>query len=171
MLDPSQAKQEAIAEAAELLQDPFWRPAFENATPSEPVLVTNESKPDRSYYLVDFRKGDRSTGRMVINANTGQVSQVTGCESDGASLPPFITPDKVDDQLLAQAQQPAPPGLQSEIPAGVPKKELIWKPSIDSRSMFQPFYKLTWENDVERFLRTDGALFEKLTPPEDETPE
>ena len=160
MLTPDQALDEAIAEGMELAKDEAWETAFSGARPRLPVLVRNLTKPASDYYLVDFRKADRSTGRMVLNPSTGNADLVSGIEYDGETLPEFIGPGEV----LARI----PPlvylddGRQVRVPVGTPQVELVWAHCHQSQTMFEPFYRLLW-TDGSLYLRIDGKFFDRLT--------
>jgi hypothetical protein len=168
MLSVTEAQDLAKAEANELAADPFWQAAFAGAAPRPPVFVKNLSKPALSYFLVDFQKGADSTGRILIHSETGVVGQVTGIETEGEALPPFIPPEEVDARV-AGPNVTLPDGRLISIPPLPPSKELVWLHSEESRTMFQPSYRLTWVNNQELFLRIDGMFHERLTP-SDESP-
>jgi hypothetical protein len=161
MLEPTRARDLAMAEAHDLAEDEFWRPAFENAEARVPVLVKNLTDPRRDYYLVDFRKGTRPTGRMVIDPEKGNARQVSGIEYKDDELPEFIPPNEVISRL--------PPDIVLEdgrrIPrgTGTPQIEVVWEHTLESRTKFQPFYQLRWPERT-LFWRIDGKFFDKLTP-------
>ena len=83
MLSAIEAVDFAEREAAALARDPQWTAAFTAATPMLPVLVKNETRPTRDYYLVDFRKnGDFSKLTTTI---TGLITEVTTSFVEGGT--------------------------------------------------------------------------------------
>jgi hypothetical protein len=162
MIDQDRAFSAAKAEADELAADPSWKVAFAGAVPGPPILVRDRSRRKRDYFIVDFRIGERSTGRMIVNAATGVIDQVTGIEEDGNALPAFIPPSIVLSRVPDRID--IGDGRIIQKPAGTPTIEAVWEPSRQSQTRFEPFYLVRWPS-VEIYVRADGFIFPKPTPP------
>jgi hypothetical protein len=165
MLQPAEVIEAAKAEAATLARETQWMAAFTGAAPRTPVLVKNLTRPTRDYYLVDFQKNGKSTGRMIMDPSTAKVRMVTGIRKDGESLPLYLAPEEVTipttgEIILENGQRVA-------VPAGSFGKELVWRHSMESRTMFQPLYRLAWGGGLTLYLRIDRRFYRELTPTED----
>jgi hypothetical protein len=162
MLNADLAVVEAIAEAEELVADKFWRAAYDRAVPALTVLVRNLNPAGHDYFIVNFRKQDLSTGRMVVNRLTGVVEVATGVEIEGEALPEFIAPTEVG-RRLKEAEVVLEDGRIVHLPSGAPTIVVLWQHCRESQTMLQPFYWLQWST-LGLFLRTDGRFFDRLTP-------
>jgi len=157
-----QAQAEAAAEAQELAADSFWRVAYSGASPTLSVQVKNLTPGGRNYFVVDFQKGGRSTGRMVVNSKTGVVDLATGIELEADELPKFIVPTDVRRQLTPDVL--LNDGKKVHIPTDEPTSvDVVWQHCLESQSMLLPFYWVRWKNSG-LFLRVDGEFFDRLTP-------
>jgi hypothetical protein len=165
MLQPTEVLAAAKAEAAVLARETQWIAAFAGATPRTPVLVKNLTRPTRDYYLVDFQKNGKSTGRMVMDPDTAKVRLVTGIRKDGEALPLFLAPEEV--RVPTTGEIILENGQRVAVPAGSFSKELVWKHSRESRTMFQPLYRLAWGGGLTLYLRIDRRFYGELTPTED----
>jgi hypothetical protein len=168
MLQSTAVIEAAKAEAATLARETQWMAAFTGAAPRTPVLVKNLTRPNRDYYIVDFQKNGKSTGRMLMDPDTAKVRMVTGIRKDGESLPLYLAPEEVTipttgEIILENGQRVA-------APVGSFSKELVWKHSMETRTMFQPLYRLTWGNGLILYLRIDRKFYGELTPTEDTRP-
>jgi hypothetical protein len=160
--DSDQAQTEAVAEAKELAADSFWRSAYSGAAPTLSVPVENLTPGGTSYFIVDFQKGGRSTGRMVVNSKTGVVDLETGIEVEGEELPKFIVPTDVRMRLTPEVV------LKNGKKVNIPTTDatsvvVVWQHCRESHSMLQSFYRVRWPT-YELFLRVDGEFFDRLTP-------
>jgi hypothetical protein len=163
MIDPDLALREAVAEATELADDPSWKVAFAGAVPGPAILVRDRSRRgERDYFIVDFRIGERSTGRMIVNATTGVIDEVMGIEEEGEALSGFITESAVLGRMRTRII--LDDGRVVEPPADPSTIEVVWEPSRQSQTRFEPFYRVSWPSD-ELYFRVDGRVFPKLTPP------
>ena len=160
-VDRDQAIAEARAEAQELAVDGFWGVAYSGATASEAVLVQNLTPGGSHYFLVDFQKNNRSTGRMVVNLDTGIVDIAAGIEDEGDELPKFTKPTDVQDRITPEVT--LADGRKVRTPTGAPTIVVLWQHCRESQTMLLPFYWLRW-TDMGLFLRADGDFFDRLTP-------
>lgn len=165
MLHPQEILQAAKEEAAERAREPHWRPGFDGATARQPVLVKNLTRPDRDYFLVDFQKNGVSTGRMIIDPTTGRARQVTAIQKDGEALPLFLAPEEV--AVPTAGEIILENGQRINVPAGAFRQEVVWQHCKETRTMFQPLYRLTWPGGLTLHLRVDRRFYGELTPTED----
>jgi hypothetical protein len=160
-VDSDQAAAEALAEAQELAADSFWGVAYSGASARLTLLVRNLTPGESDYFIVDFQKNNRSTGRMVVNRDTGIVDVATGIEAEGEELPEFIAPADVRNRM--------PPdvilrnGKKVPTPKEPPTIVALWQHCRESQTMLRPFYWLQWK-DGGLFLRVDGKSFDRLKP-------
>ena len=163
MIDPDLALREAVAEATELADDPSWKVAFAGAVPGPAILVHDRSRRGkRDYFIVDFRIGERSTARMIVNATTGVIDEVMGIEEEGDALSGFIPESVVLSRIPAQIV--LDDGRVFQRPAGAPTIEVVWEHSRESQTRFEPFYWVRWPSG-ELYVRVDGSIFLELTRP------
>ena len=163
MIDNDLALREAVAEARELADDPSWKVAFAGAVPGPATLVHDRSRRGRrDYFIVDFRIGERSTARMIVNATTGVIDEVMGIEEQGDALSGFITESEARSRIPARIV--LDDGRIIDRPAETPAIEVVWEPSRESQTRFEPFYWVRWSS-AELYMRVDGSVFPKLTPP------
>jgi hypothetical protein len=162
MIDPDLARREALAEADELVADPDWKVAFTGAVPGPAILIRDRSRKGRDYFIVDFRIGERSTARMIVNATTGVIDEVTGIEEEGEALPDFLPPAAVLSRIAGQIV--LDDGRVIERPEGTPTIEMVWDHSRESQTRFVPFYWVRWPSG-ELYIRVDGSIFLELTRP------
>jgi hypothetical protein len=160
-IGPDQAAAEAQAEARELATDGFWGVAYAGATLRLTVLVRNLTPRQNDYFVVDFHKNNRSTGRMVVNSDTGIVDAATGVEVDGEELPEFIAPADVRSRIKSEVT--LNDGRKVRPPKEAPVVVVLWQHSRESQTMLQPFYWLRWPHSG-LFLRADGEFFDRITP-------
>jgi len=160
-VDPAQAATEAQAEARELALDDFWKVAYDGASLRLTVLVRNLAPRGKDYFIVDFQKNNRSTGRMVVNSDTGIVDAATGIEVDGEELPEFIAPTDVRSRIKPDVT--LNDGRKVRTPAEPPTVVVLWQHCQESQTMLQPFYWLKWTS-IGLFLRVDGEFFDRMTP-------
>jgi hypothetical protein len=160
-VDPDQAIAEARAEAQELAADSFWGAAYVGATARQAVLVQNLTPGGSHYFLIDFQKNNRSTGRMVVNRDTGIVDIAAGIEDEGDELPKFIDPTDVHDRITPEVT--LADGRKVRTPTEEPTIVVLWQHCRESQTMLQPFYWLRWLASG-LFLRVDGEFFDRLTP-------
>ena len=161
MVDSDRALDGARAEAQQLAADSFWATAYAGAVPRLTVLVRNLTPKQRDYFLVDFQKNNKSTGRMIVNRDTGVVDVATGIENEGEELPDFIVPSDVRSRIKPEVI--LDDGRRIPTPAGTPTIVLLWQHCLESQSPLRPFYWIQWTG-TGLFLRVDGAFFERLTP-------
>jgi hypothetical protein len=122
--------------------DPLLR-----AVAQTPILVQRDDNPEEFYYVVPFVYQGQITSRMAIDGRTGRVKQVDYVEDPGESLPQWRPAEAV----------------QKERPDLVLRKALVWRPSAQSRSLFEPFWLLT-RGDQRVYVRaSDGKPFDRLT--------
>ena len=167
MIDPDLALREAVAEATELADDPSWKVAFAGAVPGPAILVrdrSRRSRREREYFIVDFRIGERSTARIIVNATTGVIDEVMGIEEEGEALSGFITKYEPYSAACAPGSSSTMGGSSSQPSAEPPTIEVVWETSRQSQTRFEPFYRVSWSSD-ELYFRVDGSVFPKLTPP------
>jgi hypothetical protein len=165
MIDADLARARATTEAQQLAADGSWRPAFDGATIGVLTAVRNLSCHGGNYFLVDFKKGSRSTGRMVINQKTGVVDLVTGIDADSESLPGFMS--MTDAEKLISTDFKLFDGRPFRRGTGRPQLQVIWDDCLEAPTMFEAFYWVLWA-DRGVFLRIDGTFFDILTPPDGE---
>jgi hypothetical protein len=150
-----------MAEAQELASDGFWAVAYSGAAPSQPVLVQNLTPHGSDYFILDFQKKNRSTGRMAVNRDTGVVDVAVGIEVEGEELPAFIVPADVQKWITPEIT--LSDGRKVHAPTTTPTVVVLWQHCRESQSMLQPFYWLRWPTSG-LFLRVDGQFFDRLTP-------
>jgi hypothetical protein len=127
------------------------------------MLVHNLDDRSLDYYLVDFVSGKQSTGRMILDGQTGALGQFVGIDRVGASLPFFLFPDGVRpyvngrDIVVGHNQK-----LMIDQRTLVVDQALVWKASDQSHTPLVPFYALH-QGAYDFFLRVDGRLFSQLT--------
>ena len=158
LLPPDVIRQRAIDEARDLARQSEWRAAFGSAQPRKPLLVRNPDTGDAESYIVDFRTGDRPTGRMLIDPRTGVPDEMAAVEADDASLQPFLTPDEVVT-LLERGFSDSTIGAITLKPGGYTlDDDLVWAPCDQSHSAFQPFYVVRYDGRI-LYVRVDGRIF------------
>jgi len=129
-VDPDQAIAEARAEAQELAVDSFWGAAYSGAAARQAVLVQNLTPGGTHYFIVDFQKNNRSTGRMVVNRDTGIVDIAAGIEDEGDELPKFINPTDVQDRITPEVT--LADGRKVRTPTEAPTIVVLWAATASS---------------------------------------
>jgi hypothetical protein len=126
----------ARREARELGAQPRWSAAFGGAALQEPaLLVENLDNRTLDYFLVDFVKGDRLTGRMLLHARTGEVLSVSG---------------------ISQGDTGA--GRRQSRPDDAPET-LVWQACDQSQTDLLPFYRVSEADGSTTYVRLDGERF------------
>jgi hypothetical protein len=158
-LGPDKIRQSAEREAERLANTSRWRRAFLGAKARDPLLVkARTSRSARNYYIVDFRIGGRSTGRMILDAKSGKVGQVAGLRDEQSELPRFLEPSELPKVLTVIYSK----DRQVELRDFRIDPELYWEPSNQSPSPFQPFYVARTAHDIA-YVRVDGEVFGNVT--------
>ena len=113
--------------------------------------------------VVDFRVGNRPTGRLILDARTGDVDEITGSDHADEPIPEFLTPYQAA-RVLRNRDLTTADGRKLRLdPAGVEiDEEMVWKPCDQSRTPFQAFYVAHQAGDTF-YIRADGAIFGELT--------
>jgi hypothetical protein len=144
-----------------LLKIEKWTTAYKDAKPEEPLLVTG--RPNRDYYIVEFRKEGRTTGLMRVNAQTGKVGSFTGIQKPGSSLYRFHRPKEIP-QLVAQHSELSPDAALPSIKDINVQTALHWEPCDQSVTPFMPFYVAKVPAVTSAvYVRVDGKVFTSLT--------
>ena len=149
LIEPSRIVTLAKQHAKELLEndDQPWSDPLLHAEPQMPVLVQEESSRENFYYIVPFVYKNQITSRMAIDGRSGRIREVDWIEDVGDSLPQWRSAADIERSW---------PGLALQ-------KTLVWRPSAQSRSPFDPFLLLR-RGDQRVYVRaSDGASFESLT--------
>lgn len=157
------ALQKAGEVAAQLGGADRLRVALAEARPSSAVLVQRLDEPDSYYYIVSFLEGDRETARVTIDAEDGELLEVSGVSEKGQVLQPYVTPAATLDRLYGEADR-MPTANRFQIRPGVVGQHpvLVWKPCGQSSSPFLPFYQFS-VGDTFVYYRLDGRRFDELT--------
>lgn len=147
----------AAAEAERLGKQKRWKPAFRDASPELPALVQRLDQPGIYYCLVGFGFGERLTGRIRLNAQTGAYAEAMGIEQPFGGLDRFKTLDDAHRQFPTGSVEPKnrtghPPVIDPI---------LVWQPCSQSPSPFLPFYHVR-ERRRQHFYRVDGTVFAEL---------
>jgi len=162
MLGPVVIQKAAEDKRDQLLKIDRWATAYKDAQPERPLLVGGRA-PERDYYIVQFRKDDRTTGLMRVNAVTGKVGSFTGIQEPGRSLYRFYRPEEIP-QLVARDTDLFPenkPVAANDIKV---HETLHWVACDQSVTPFMPFYVATVpgvKDDV--YVRVDGRIATRLT--------
>jgi hypothetical protein len=115
-----------------------------------PLLVTRLDEPDRDYYLVPW-EDERGVVLVVqVDASGGEMSSA-------ALLPTPIT------RIVMSADE-ARRIVETRLKQrAIGQPRLVWRPSHESASPLQPFYRVEVEGG-ETFVGVDGSVYRRLTP-------
>jgi|SRR5687767_1198907 len=162
LLTPNAAMSHA-AEQLDELMSPRLERAMKSARAQSAQLVQRLDHPDRYYYIVTFAVGSRDTARVIVDGFEGTVDEIEGVEDDGDSLQRYLAGPVTVERLLAQTRQ-SPDILRYRVRQGTVGEHpvLVWKPCVQSRSPFLPFYQLS-VGDSFVYYRVDGEQFDALT--------
>lgn len=156
-----------------------WAIAYRGAEPRDPLLVQT-TPPARPYYIVQFQQADRTTGLLLINAESGKINAIAGVQSPTESMFRFLRPSEVSStceeygrRLLSGQLDPSvgadrrldPPVAISAANVTV-EPALFWEPCDQSLTPFQPFYRAVHTRSDGRdalLVRVDGEVFTKIT--------
>ena len=147
-----------------------WAAAYRAAEPQEPLLV--EAK--LSYYIVQFRQGDRSTGLMLIDPDEGTVGAMTGVHDSTEAMFRFFRPAEIPEimERFARTAENTKDDQPFVRPADVTienlkvEPRLFWEPCDQSLTPFKPFYRIqnvTPGGTGHFFVRVDGEIHTKIT--------
>ena len=144
-MSPERAMLLADQEAAQLVNEEEpgegWEIPFFGAKASAAYLVKRLDRDGVYFYVVPFVRNGRETGRMVLDAESGELLEVDALEGGEDNLEPWI---------------PAPARIDGSTPP------LVWKPCAESQTPLLPFYEIEQDGRVS-YLRADGVPFERLT--------
>jgi hypothetical protein len=156
----------AMSKALEQLDDfrtSRLGPGLLSAEPRSALLVQRLDDPDLYYYIVTFQTGGRDTARAIVDAFDGNLDELEAIEETGEDLTTYLPAPAALQRLRKETERAADvlrfrvrDGLVGEHPV------LVWKPCLQSRSPFLPFYQLS-VGDSFVYYRVDGERFSKLT--------
>ena len=170
----SDSRKAAEDERERLLKIDRWTAAYKDALAQEPLLVAGNA-PEKVYYIVEFRQGNRTTGLMLVNARSGKVGSVTGIQTAAASMFHFYQPKEIPalvDECAVLFPRPndLPPVTMNRVVLNVQALEvqptLYWEPCDQSLTLFQPFYVVYHRELSQRdrlFVRVDGEIYTSIT--------
>ena len=159
IVSPLQAVANAVAEAQRLTTVDRWKAGFEGASPDAPWLVSRLDLGGEYSYLVSFRVGLTVTARVRVRADNGKVGETIGIDDRTSELPPYLTVSEVLTKLLTTRRLPR--GAQ-RLPTVDPF--LVWQPSVQSLSIFEPFYQLRYDASTFQYAHViSGTIYDRLT--------
>lgn len=164
ILDPVEILNGAEVERLTLTKYDKWQPAFShaNAVPEREVLVEDLDS-GLLYYVVDFVTEGVSTGRMILDARSGEVGQFIGVAKTGESLPNFAFPKEVRlyvDHKEVKFGDGTTLVIDWSLLTVDPR--LVWRASDQSHTPMIPFYSLH-QGGHDFYLRADGTIVATLT--------
>lgn len=145
----------------DLLKDELFAKALEGAQPADPILVQRLDLPDTFYYLVPMRMRQRVTAMLSVDGLYGNFRG--GQVLAEAPSRPFIDPDEVIKKVLAQ-----PIELEEKLGRLIIREGalclypiMVWKPCLESRSPYYPFYMIT-VGSRNIYIGYDGTIYPAL---------
>ena len=152
MIEPSFAKKASreSLERLHLQENPEVASALAKAEAGKPLLVMRLDAPGKGYYLVPWKREARIVLLVQIDAQDGIMSSMV------------IPKRPLDDITISPEQAKAAVSSQLGMPVtGEPV--LVWQPSRESSSPFQPFYQVPVPGG-NVYVSTDSAVYSSLTP-------
>jgi hypothetical protein len=148
--------------AARQFSESRLRLALHNAEPQSPTLVQRIDHKDAYYFIVPFNIATRETARLIIDAFSGRLVEVSGVTEANKSLQRYVSSQEALDRMLT-ARAASKLKWQFEFRrehVGV-HPVLVWKPCRQSVSPFLPFHQFSVGSSLV-YLRVDGQLFNAL---------
>ena len=140
-----------------------WTAAYKDARPQDPLIVEGRTIPEKDYYIVEFRRDDRTTGVMLVNALTGEVGSITGIQTPDDTLYRFYRPTEIPSVVLRHHDLFPGTVTLDEKEINV-QAALHWVPSDQSVTPFRPFYVVKAPGlKGDLYVRVDGEVYTRLT--------
>lgn len=167
MLTRLQIERLAIDEGERRSKTGQWVVAYRGAVPEEPLLVIGRP-PIRDYYIVDFRRDNRTTGLILLNALSGKVGSIAGIQKPGDAMFRFVRPNEVTALFAKYGHDLASGdvGEPIDVKAIRLQSTLYWEPCDQSLTPFKPFYRVEHVKpggSDDFFVRVDGEIHKAIT--------
>lgn len=154
MIGPPDAVRSATREAARLKNLERWKASFDNAAPDSPLLVSRLDLGGLYSYIVSFRSGPRITARIRLTAVDGMFAEAIGIDESTTTLPPYLPVPEIFTRLLTT---PPPANAGFTMPNVDPF--LVWRPCVQSLSIFALFYLLRYGGERLQYFDVIGGRF------------
>jgi hypothetical protein len=144
-----------------LLEEETFANALHGANPAKPVLVHQLNLPDTFYYLVPMERNGVITGLVKVDGLYGNFRAAQVVTEKTKAL--FIDRDEVIQKVLNR-----PIDLGKNL-GRITIREgtfcfhpiMVWRPCLESRSPFYPFYMITVGNK-NIYIGYDGTIYPEL---------
>jgi hypothetical protein len=130
------------------------RRATEGAEPAEALLVERLDRPDNPYYLVPFSRQELMTLVVMLDAHDGHLLRVSA----------FDTPTRYPPVNEESARSILAGKLGVDVAGGISPPTLVWKPSHQSQSPYEPLWCFL-VGDEDWYVDQTGAVWNEIDEP------
>jgi hypothetical protein len=134
-----------------------FRVALTDAAAAEPLLVFRFDSKSNPYYIVPFQKSKKVSVLVIVDAVTGRYKQASYLKD--AVEYPRVSMDMALESLAAYLKIKSPAENVKLLEA-----RLIWKPSEQSQSPFEPLWEISAESSVW-YVDQHNKVHDRITEP------
>ncbi len=136
---------------------PEYARAMKGARAGAPLLVERLDRKNSFYYIVPFERAADATLLVMIDARTGEFNEAVPLPHPSAYPP--VSADEAKKILAASPGSVMPKGELARL-----RPSLVWKPSEQSQSPFEPLWRFVTGLGV-RYVDQKGKVHTSIEEP------